>query len=283
MKRIKGIVSWLVGGVMLLCMASCSQTQTGGDEQDGFKSSVKWGDVVTKPLDLSGFTKIEVAGNVDVVYTQSQEFETKATGNEKALEQYQFRVENGTLIVGETKDRLGNTPSVRLYVSAPSLEKIEITGPGDVDVVGGLEQDCLEIVIAGSGDYEADHMTCGSLNVSITGSGDMDVDVLKCKDANFTVSGAGDVDIDSMVAEGKTTFKMNGSGDMKTDVKCKDMDAACTGTGDFDVKVACDVLNIDATGSCDVKLKGHVRKLVRSTSGFSKVDTKKLVVDDIEY
>ena len=234
-------------GIALYCMTSCTLSK---DElkrivrkeagKDDFRDSEKWGKVITKTLDLSEFTHIDLTGNADIKFMQGDAMSVEAYGNEKAIEGNDIYVEDGTLVVKMKEHADGRQPSIKLIVTAPTLESINVTGAGDIEM-----KDTIEFA--------------DDFDINVAGAGDVEIDRLKCKNFSIHISGAGD---------------------MKADMKANDISVAISGAGDADLDVKCQNLTVTAGGTGEIELKGECSHLTKNSSGLASIDSRKLSIHE---
>ncbi|MBQ7182254.1 MAG: DUF2807 domain-containing protein [Bacteroidaceae bacterium] len=229
-----------------------------------YEDSQEWGPVVTRDLNLGDFTKLNSHGSVRFEVTQDTACRLQVYGNEKRIEAYDIKVEDGVLTAEHRggKDKIDrNTPRITLLVSVPMLEYIRVHGAGNVDMKGQMRQDGpLEIVVHGAGDIDIDDLVAESLKVAVSGAGDLDIDRVKC--------------------EGNVSLGVSGAGDMEASVECQELEATVSGAGDMDLNVLCDVVRVSVSGAGDIGLKGQTRKLYKSAGRASTVDTDELKVTE---
>ena len=102
--------------------------------KDDFRDSEKWGKVVTQTLTLDAFTHIDLQGSADIKFTQGDTFKVEAFGNEKAIANNDISVANGTLVVKHAQGAPNRVPTIKLLITAPNLESIDVSGSGDIDL-----------------------------------------------------------------------------------------------------------------------------------------------------
>ena len=226
-----------------------------------FRDSEKWGKVITRPLDVSPFSHIYLAGNVDVTFTQGDSLSVEAYGNEKAIDANDIRVEGDVLTVSRAEGSKGNIPSVKLLVTAPSIESVDVAGAGDID-------------------FKGETKLTGNLDLTISGAGDVDINKLKCCVLNIKISGAGDVTAKKIACE-KAELQISGAGDIDASIKATDISISISGAGDADMNVKCDNLTVRAGGTGDVELKGECVNLTKSSGGMASIDSRKLMVKNL--
>ena len=128
----KSFMTALTTAAAVILLASCNPAPR---EKTDYRDSSKWGKVVTEDLELEGFEAIEINTSVDVVFEQGNEFKVSVEGNENAIDAYLFTVEDrdgedGNIVsalVADNAQRFNyTTPSVRLHVTAPDLNRVTI-------------------------------------------------------------------------------------------------------------------------------------------------------------
>lgn len=246
--------------VAMLLAASCTNVNV-NDANGDFRDSRKWGKVIRQEVVVGDFTSIELSEDFDVVYRQAGEPSAFIEGNEKVVAYHHIEVVNGVLVDHKTDDAPMNMPPVRIVVSSPQLESIELSGSGDVDI--------------------KDSVSFGNLDLLLSGSGDIDIEHMECSSVKAVVSGSGDIKIDRAVCEVDATCDLTGSGDINVDVVCANVNVTVSGSGDAGLTVDCDMINAHATGTGNMKLKGVARVMNKRSSGLASIDTKKLEVGQI--
>ena len=241
--------------ISTLCITACTVSNT---EKGGFRDSEKWGKVVTKPIDLPPFSHIYLLGNVDIKFTQGDVLSVEAYGNEKAIEANEINVNGDVLTVSRKEGIKGNVPNIKLIITAPSIESVDVAGAGDIDFKGDTELK-------------------GNLDLHVSGAGDVGIDKLKCNNLNINISGAGDVTARKITSE-NTKLQICGAGDIDAKVKATDIYVIISGAGDANLDVNCNNLIVTAGGTGDVELKGECVNLTKSSGGMAGIDSRKLTV-----
>lgn len=228
--------------------------------KDDFRDSEKWGKVVTKTLALDNFTRIDLKGNADIKFRQGDTLKVEAIGNEKAIAENDITVGDGILTVAKKRGSAGTVPTIKLVITAPDLESIEVSGSGDIDIKDKAEfSSDLEILVSGAGDVDLEHIKCKQLTVHISGAGDISAQKIKCKKADISISGAGD---------------------MKADVKANDIRVEISSAGDADLDVKCQNLTVIAGGTGDIELKGECSHLSKQSGGMASIDSRQLEIHE---
>ena len=253
-------------GAALLSMTSCYFSK---DEikaivrkeagKDDFRDSEKWGKVVTKELDLADFTHINVSGKADVKVVQGDTVSVEVQGNEYAIENNVISVEDGILFVARKKKAPHDTPIIKVTVTVPTLESVNVSGASDIDFKKAMVFDNdLRINLSGAGDLNIDKsIFCHDLTIAISGAGDITAKKLQCRKADILISGAGD---------------------LEADIDADDISLSISGAGDADLKVLCKNLDVSASGTGDVELEGECTSLTKHSSGAASIDSRNLTV-----
>lgn len=178
---------------------------------------------VREARSVEAFTAVafHVPGTLHLRQGDDRSVEVEAP--QKVLDQFEAAVENGTLKlpVGQDTgllDRLfGDGESydaeVDVYVTAPTIESVSLTGSGEIvgenqieaetfalNVAGSgrttltLSTDQLDVQVAGSGTTTL-RGRAGTLSVNIAGSGDLRAAELETQATEVNIAGSGDADL----------------------------------------------------------------------------------------
>jgi hypothetical protein len=143
-----------------------------------------------------------------------------------------------------------NNDHAKVYVTAPSLDKIITSGSGDISSGGIIKSSSgIEFSSSGSGDVEA-KVDAPSVKVSGSGSGNIRLSG-RTKDFDCRMSGSGDVDCADLRSE-NTTISISGSGNAHVFASVH-LNARTTGSGDIIYSGNPQSPEIHSTGSGDVR------------------------------
>ena len=168
------------------------------------------GQVVTETRQVSGFTKIDLAGSGEVTVEQGDAESLTIEADDNVLPRLTSEVSDSTLKLDKkrgitintknpiryrvtVKDLTGASVSGAGSVNAQGLTlqtlAVEISGSGTVDLSGSaVEQD---IEVSGSGRYEAADLQSEKVTAEISGSGQVEVAV--SRELTVDISGSGTV------------------------------------------------------------------------------------------
>lgn len=226
--------------VMMLLFTKCNWLDT----IDGDKNIVK------KEYNLSPFTAIDIATTSSIVYkpvdSDSTYFGFEIDSN--LVDYLDISVVDEQLIIKTKEDHIIEPSKFVIYTNADNLEKINISGIGDVTVHDKLSIKKLDIALGGIGDLKLCNLETDTLNLRITGTGNIKM-MGKATHTNVAVTGVGNLE--------------------SIDFVSKTANCTLTGVGNIRLHVT-DTLTSATSGIGNIKYKGtpHV---VNNSSGLSSV------------
>ena len=218
-------------------------------------------------LNLRDFQSIKNYSNCDIHFTQSDTYKVTLKATPAWYDHHSVSVENGALTIKSDKYKnqkgvtvlfVNDNQGAEMWISAPSLDEVSLSGSGDLTFDNAYKGKSLSIIRTGSGDTNTKNVSLtGDFKYSVSGSGDADMGSVKAKNASFSVFGSGDVK-SGLADVANTELTISGSGDA---------DLNFSNCGNADVSV---------TGSGDVTLSGELQTLGKHVSGSGDVDTSRL-------
>jgi hypothetical protein len=227
------------------------------------------GGVVEQVREVSDFTGVELAGVGDLTIQMGDEESLRIEAEDNLLEYIETEVRGGTLRI-QTRPgvTLRSQRSIRYYLTARELDRIVISGSGDVEAPD-LQAGRFSITISGSGDLAMGELEADALSVKISGSGDVDMDDLRSRTLEVSILGSGNLAIGGGQVE-KQTITINGSGDYQArGLESAEAQVTIPGSGAVTLQVH-DYLKVVISGSGDVRYVGSPR-VDKSVSGSGNV------------
>lgn len=229
------------------------------------------GQVEEKEVKVGSFDKISTLGSIDVVYSQGQTHSVVIVGERSDIEKVMIDVKGGKLLIEpqtEKKNVDGVTVKmsklkgdVKVKVTSKDLKEVVITGSGDFEAATNVVTSNITLTVSGSGEMEFKKIEANAAKVSIAGSGDVKVKQMDAKSLNASIAGSGEVEIDKVTAKcDAAKLSIAGSGEMKAR---------------FD---GCKALECKIAGSGDIELEGKVVDYTSSISGSGRIDKEKLTI-----
>ena len=210
------------------------------------------GNVVTIERSVGDYEGIGVSGWFDVELVDGNEGELTLKGEENLLEHIVTEVKNGKLSIKVEKGYNLRPSSwkegIHITVPVESIDKVALSGSGDIVGKTTLKADDFKTAMSGSGDITLD-LDVNSLTASMSGSGDI---TLSGSTENFDAT-------------------ISGSGDIKAyDLEADNVDATVSGSADIKV-TAKKMLKARVSGSGDISYRGNPEKVDTKTSGSGDI------------
>jgi hypothetical protein len=209
------------------------------------------GDIETKTLYLSSFSKVELEFDAKVYLSQGPQ-EVKIVASDNLLKYIEADVNGNELVLdvknGKCLDEVNG--EVMIFISNPTYSELEVCGSGDILNTTLLELSDLEINIKGSGSVVLNNISVDDYEIKISGSGEVELDGSNADDGEITISGSGDVDLSDLSTD-NLEVRITGSGDAIVDVN-NSLHVNISGSGDVKYSGSPNV-NSNISGSGSVK------------------------------
>lgn len=212
--------SLLTAVIILIAMSSCAQRITGN------------GNTRTITRSTAEYEAIKCTGFMDFELIKGPEGRIEIQGEENLLEYIVTEVIDGQLVV-KVKDQVslntGLRKGIKITIPFQDVNRISLTGSGDLWTRDMVSADVLEVLLSGSGDARIQVKT-QDLKSKLSGSGDL---TLRGSTINLEagLTGSGDIDASELSSD-NTNISVTGSGDASV-VSHKALRAQVTGSGDI--------------------------------------------------
>ncbi|MBI2729293.1 MAG: DUF2807 domain-containing protein [Sphingobacteriales bacterium] len=169
-------------------------------------------DVITETRSIGTFTKIRLSGFANVHLMQGKTEDLKISGESNIISRIRTRVEGDVLIIDTRNQFNFNTHEpVTIYVATPDIEKISVSGAGDLYGENKWELDKgVELHTSGAGKIKAE-LNSPEVEVSVSGAGDVML-AGETKDMKADISGAGKIKAENLKSE-NAEVEVSGAGD----------------------------------------------------------------------
>lgn len=199
--------------------------------------------VVTRNIPISNYDEINIAGDMEFVFEQSNKTAgLSITIDENVLPYVKIEVRNNKLYIGTKHvdgDRGPNyqlRPTVyKIKTNSPKLCKLNLAGSADFRISGGFNFSNVEFNLAGSGNVILKKAVKGNeLKANVAGSGIIDIKKLSVKSVKGNIAGSGDINFKGKAKD--ASYNIAGSGNLKA-TKCKvdDVHASIAGSGNIEL------------------------------------------------
>jgi len=216
----------LVSGLLLGCVLSV----TGSGQLD------------TREMDFSGFTRIEASHGFDVEIVQSDAYSVSITADDNLFDE-DIRVSKAgeTLKIGLRLNASYHSITLKARITMPDLHGVELSGGSRADITGFSSSHAFSIELSG-----------GSL---ITGD-------ITAGDAEFDLSGGSQVNLEGTAED----LDVQGSGGSQLNLEAFPVDNA-----DIDLSGGSKV-TINVTGTLDINLSGGSRVTYDGEPTLGEID-----------
>ncbi|MCL2285804.1 MAG: DUF2807 domain-containing protein [Firmicutes bacterium] len=172
------------------------------------------GEMVSRDFVVPEFTGINITGGYVVVYSHSNTNAVTIEMQENLFDYLNVGVRNGILHIDSSRPfRTGRNHTPRMYISAPYLDSVNVSGSvatenwdeisvaelmlnisGSASGIVPMDVDRLQVVIAGSVRFDLEG-TASYANITISGSGEINAQGLQTETAAVSIMGSGTVEI----------------------------------------------------------------------------------------
>jgi len=188
------------------------------------------GDVITESRSAETFNTVSLAMSATVYYTQDSLYSILISGQENIISQIQTQVEGSELLIRLKHGViLSNYEPIRIYITAPDVNGLDVSGSGDIFTEMPWVAGETTLNISGSGSINLAGISAENLTVNISGSGTIRAASGSVTLEKLKISGSGTIDLRSVEA-GTVYSTTSGSGN--TYVYAKDLlDVTISGSG----------------------------------------------------
>lgn len=130
----------------------------------------------------------------NVYYTQSDNVTVRIIGPSSLVDDIDVDCSDGHLTIKRRLGKAGDSEvhDVKILLTAPALDYVNIGGIARFKADGTWNADRLTLVVDKVGDIDIDGLTCRTLSVSIDGVGEADIDV-RCDSVATSIGGVGKI------------------------------------------------------------------------------------------
>jgi Putative auto-transporter adhesin, head GIN domain len=246
---------------VLLLLVSFFTLTTLLSAQEGNWNSSGWGGkkvrgegaTLKETRNVTGFKGFDSSIGADIFIKQSSVFKVTIEGQKNVLDLLKTELKGEMLKISFEKGyNVHYKEQLKVYIEAPSFEKLSMSGSGNVKAENALTGSKIDIGVSGSGDFILDNIKFSNVDFHISGSGDI------------AVSGESE----------KVGFHVSGSGDIKAaDLKAQNVECHISGSGSINCN-ATKSLNALVSGSGDIRYKGKPETLKTKVSGSGDIEAE---------
>ncbi len=210
------------------------------------------GKIITENRVVKNFDKVDVIGSFDVVLIDGKEGEISIKGEENIIPLVETIVSGNVLkIKWKKRINISKRKILIIKVAFEDINKVSLTGSGDVITEKPISSENVNINLVGSGDMKIE-VNATNVVSKLSGSGDIYI-FGKTENYKCVVSGSGGVDAYKLISK-NTEAKLSGSGDI--DVTATDkIEARVSGSGDIRYKGKPKYVDTQVSGSGNIRAR----------------------------
>lgn len=150
------------------------------------------GNIITETRNIADFSKIDVGGVFEVEIVAQKDFSVQIEADDNLLQYIETEVSGDTLEI-KTNKRISSKNPIRVKVSAPNIESLEVSGASKVSLAN-LKNESLNVDASGASKLKVDGET-KDLTIDMSGASRLDAENLKAENVNVDASGASNANV----------------------------------------------------------------------------------------
>ncbi len=164
------------------------------------------GNVVTREMDLSGFTRLNVSGAFRVYLTQSDRYRVVISADDNLWDSLEISKSGDTLRIDFKPGTVGiQSATLEAEISMPTLKGIDVSGASKL--TGEMNTGDLSAEVSGASQFTLEG-TGGDLTLNVSGASRADLSQFVVEDANVEASGASQATVN---VEGRLDAEASGA------------------------------------------------------------------------
>jgi hypothetical protein len=206
--------------------------------------------VVKEDRQLGDFSEVSVSGSMDVYITQGNTRNLTIEAEDNIIPLIETEMHDNDLEIRFKRNtNIRNHKPVKIFLTTPVLEGLNLNGSGDVEVKSHFSSPgSMRFSLSGSGDLSGS-FNAPEMRVDLAGSGDIELKG-QTRDLNISIAGSGNCDADELLAE---TAEVNIAGSGNADVHAsRALKANLLGSGNVRYKGE-PTINLSKLGSGSVR------------------------------
>ena len=172
------------------------------------------GGIVAESRTTGTFHSVSLAMSATVYFNQDSVRSITISGQQNIIDEVLTQVEGSQLVIKVRKGiLLHNFEPVKVYITAPDVNVLEVSGSGDILMQNQWKQSNISATVSGSGSIKLTEVNASSLSADISGSGSITGDTGNLGREDLDISGSGTIDLRN-VKSVNVYAETSGSGEM---------------------------------------------------------------------
>lgn len=188
-----------------------------------------WGDVESRKVEVSGFSKIVSSGVWEIRVVRGDEWSVEVEAPARLFDYLEVKERGDILSLGWRRSLTmwGNVPTPVAKITVPSLRSVELSGACELSL-RGLVEDRFSIEVSGAADVVGEEGAFGELDLEVSGAGRVNLEEVEIENAEVEISGAAHVTL--WVTE-RLWGSVSGAGSLRYRGNPSEVDVDVSGAG----------------------------------------------------
>lgn len=190
------------------------------------------------PLEISdravnSFTSLSAGISGSIYFTQSAQYKVRIEAQRNILDVIETFTTGSELVIKFRNNvQVSSHEKITVWISAPSLHAVRLSGPGMMNVTGNFTSGNFDAAVSGSGSLSIDSVNiAGKLTAGVSGSGALKILSGSAATEDVLISGSGNADLGA-VKTGRADVHISGSGSARV-FATQELDAHISGSGNI--------------------------------------------------
>ena len=155
------------------------------------------------------FNSIEVSGgDVNVYFSQGEKHSFSINGPVKAVKATKIKVKNNTLIIDYNEPFfMGDDNDLSVYVTAPNINRIVVSGEADFESKTAFQGKDLTIKTLKNGEVSMKYLSVGQINIDAKSTSSVDLDYVEANLINVASQDRAEVELSGSTDQMKVLKK----------------------------------------------------------------------------
>lgn len=187
--------------------------------------------IISETRSVENFHHVDLSTSANVYIEQASNYQIIVETSKNLQSVIQTDVQNGLLSISSKKDKcIQELEILNIYVKAPDLSKVSISGAGNIYIRNKFISNDLTVWSSGSGSIIIDSLKIDELFSNVSGSGNTEINCLdSLTNVDVWSSGAGELDLENVLTL-DATANLSGSGSVKMSPK-NSLNGTISGSG----------------------------------------------------
>ncbi len=215
--------------------------------------------IIEQKIDIENFSEIYFGICGELILKQGNEFSIEIKAPENIMNNIETIVKEGKLIIKSNKNIKCKKEEIKIYVTCPELNSIEVGGSGSVHQQGDWNFNNLKMIVSSSGNIAFDQIKINDkIENVLNGSGNIDLnEIFLTKSINSSINGSGNVFVSSSSKCTNNNIEIYGSGSVDTEkFEAENSNVTVLGSDNASVFVSSN-LHVAIYGSGNIFCKGN--------------------------